>query len=327
MNEFELQIRGSFLDQGATLVKQELDAQASDAVRLKDQVELRNVDLLSINLIANRNIHQTVKALVTERSLNVRKIIAATAYFIEESNFQRIDEAVSNLQGGRFDQRRLNALVASQKKISLSYGSLAAVVEIFKRANESIKTDIQAMGTATDAAKRIQKTNLYLKNAILIYELTHFVVEYISDFGLDGEGDLRAIQKEVIADVSRLRESDKKLKNDLKSVSEKLRPAMQREIEQREKFHDRVVQKWDQMLERVEGQKGKTKEARNILNDLKAIRDNAKNRIDALNLAATTTLVDNSIEVIESMASGLGDFELPELNEQTACELLGVSME
>lgn len=318
------QNREIFLNQGAALIKSELDDQASDAVNLKQQIELRNVDLLSTSLIANSSIHQNIKSLVKERSENVRKIIAATAYFIEEEKFKSVDQAISQIELSKFDQRRLADLVESQKKISLSYSTLSAVVEIFKRANKTILDDIRQLGFADDTYKRLEKTNLYLKNAIIVYELTSFVIDYLSAFGLNGVDDLKKIQREVFTDIEKGKASDKELEKSLAKASDRLRPMMMAEIEQRNGFRAKVIQKWEDIMRQIEGQTSKAQEAKGFITDLKVIRDNSKNRIDILNLTATTTLVENSINIIGELASGIQDWELPTIDERTACELLNL---
>ena len=54
-------LREKYLSEGAMLIKGELEDQASYAVELGQKVALRNVDLFSSSLLANRNIHQTIK--------------------------------------------------------------------------------------------------------------------------------------------------------------------------------------------------------------------------------------------------------------------------
>jgi hypothetical protein len=52
--------------------------------QMGQKVALRNVDLFSSSLLANRDIHQTIKTAIRERSENIRKIIAATRHWRPE---------------------------------------------------------------------------------------------------------------------------------------------------------------------------------------------------------------------------------------------------
>ncbi|NKJ49351.1 hypothetical protein CIC12_21990 [Burkholderia sp. SG-MS1] len=319
-------LREKYLSEGAMLIKGELEDQAGNAVELGQKVALRNVDLFSSSLLANRDIHQTIKTAIRERSENIRRIIAATAYFIEEQKIKSVDEVMQRageaLQA--YDRQRLANLADAQKNLNLSYATLSAIVEIFKRANTAVIGEITELGQADNDAKRIEKTKLYLKNAIIMYELSSFVIDYLSSFGLAGIEDLKHIREEVLADVKKGQAADEKLERDLNGVSAGIRDVTLTEIAQRKIFRQKVVQKWNETMKRIDGQMGSTSNAKTFIKDLTAIRDNMRGRIDILNIAATTNLVQSSISSMDALATGLHGWELPPLDETAARELLGM---
>jgi hypothetical protein len=316
--------RDEFLKQGAELIQDELDGQANFSVQLQQDVELRNVELLSGSLLANKNIHKNIKTKVENYSQNIQKILFATAHFVEKEKFETVDEAINAISLSKFDKNRLLNLVNAQKCLSFSYSTLSAVIEIFKMANKNILDEIIKVGFADSTEKRVNKTALYLKNAIVVYELTNFVVNYLSSFQLNGINDIKAIQQEVYRDIEKSHKDDEELKKQVNRGSEKLRDMMLQEIEQRSAMRDRIKEKWAIMLQQIEKQTETVGEAKNFIDDLKIIRDNAKNRIDILNITATTALVENSINMISELASNMQDWALPPLDEKTACELLGL---
>ncbi|MGF6872210.1 hypothetical protein [Paraburkholderia sp. MM5477-R1] len=326
MENATVSLRDKYLNEGALLIKGELEDQAGEAVELGQKVALRNIDLFSSSLLANRDVHQTVKTAIRERSENIRKIIAATAYFIEEQKIKSVDEAMKRageaLQA--YDRQRLANLASAQKSINLSYSTLSAIVEIFKRANTAVIEEINLLGNADNDAKRVEKTKLYLKNAIIMYELSSFVIDYLSSFGLAGVEDLKHIRQEVMADIEKGRVDDAELGRQLSGVSEVIRKMTQDEIAQREMFREKVIQKWSEIMDRIDGQIGKAGNIKGFINDLKAIRDNMRGRIDMLNIVATTTLVQSSINSIDALATGLQGWELPPLDVTTARELLAM---
>ena len=318
--------RDIYLNQGAQLIQEELDAQANFAVQMQQEIELKNVDLLSTNLIANKNIHNTVKNKVKDYSENIYKILLATAHFIENEKFESVDKAVENINLSKFDKNRLVSLVDAQKNLSFSYSTLSAVIEIFKIANKGILDDIENADFADTTEKRLTKTNLYLKNAIIAYELTNFVVNYLSSFQLNGINDIKVIQQDVYNDIKKSRMDDEDLRKKSSTGSEKLRDMMYQEIEHRTIVRNRIKEKWEKILSDIDGQSKTVAEAKSFINDLKIIRDNSKNRIDILNITATTALVENSISMISELASNMQDWTLPPLDEKTACELLGLEI-
>jgi hypothetical protein len=316
--------RDLFLQQGAELIQDEFNNQADFSVQLQQDVELRNIELLSSSLMVNKNVHKNIKGKVNEYSQNIQKILFATAHFIEKEKFESVDEAINAISLSKFDKNRLIDLVKAQKCLSFSYSTLSAVIEIFKIANKNILDEISQVGFADSAEKRINKTSLYLKNAIVVYELTNFVVDYLSSFQLNGINDIKYIQQEVYRDIEKSHKDDEELKKQVNRGSEKLRDMMLQEINQRGAMRERIKEKWAIMLQQIDKQTQTVGEAKNFIDDLKIIRDNAKNRIDILNITATTALVENSINMISELASNMQDWALPPLDEKTACELLGL---
>ncbi len=68
------------------------------------------------------------------------------------------------------------------KKINLSFNSLKFTIDIFLRINEMIKQEIQVSRRKNPE----RYTRDLLKNSILVYELTRFVIKCIEDFELEG---------------------------------------------------------------------------------------------------------------------------------------------
>ena len=323
-NTHNLSAREAFLQQGAELIQEELNEQAKFTVELQQSVELKNVDLLSTSIIANKNLNQSVKERVKEYSQNIQKILFATAHFIEKEKFESVDQAINSISLSKFDKNRLLSLVNAQKNLSFSYSTLSAVIEIFKIANKNVLDEIEKVGFADTTEKRLNKTALYLKDAIIVYELTNFVVNYLSSFQLNGINDVKVIQQDVYRDIEKSRKDDDDLRKQVNRGSEKLREMMLLEIEQRNAVRIKIKEKWEDMMKKIDGQSKTVGEAKTFIDDLKIIRDNSKNRIDILNITATTALVENSINMISELASNMQDWALPPLDEKTACELLGL---
>jgi hypothetical protein len=321
-NELFNKEREVFLSQGTALIEKELASQAEYVTTLRQSFELKNIDLLSKNIIIKKDINNEIKSKIKEYSLNLRKILIATAHFIEKEKFKTVDEAIENLGLARFDKNRLYSLVAAQKAISFSYGTLVTLIEIFRRSNKNILDEINQLGRANSIDERLDKTALYLKNAIIVYELASFVVDQLSAFGLEGVAELDAIKKDVFSDIDKGRKDDESLTSRLQGST--LEKNTLQEIEQRERIRLRIQEKWDNMMKSIGGQQAKAGEAKGFLSDLEIVRDNAKNRIDILNIASTTILVENSINLIGDLAANINDWVLPPLDERTACELLGL---
>src|SRR5262249_12003932 len=157
---------------------------------------------------AHSKVHKEIKEAVRQRRENVRKIAFATAYFIEQRTFETLDQAIEKAAESMslFERQRLQDLAASQRNIRLSHTTLSVVIEIFRRANALILVDIADL---KDGGERIEKTKLYLKNAIVAHELASFVVDYLKEFSLRGVDDLKKIRSDVMSDIKQGRANDR----------------------------------------------------------------------------------------------------------------------
>lgn len=316
----------TIINQAVSLVMDELDKQASDVVNLRNEFELENTDLLSTNLIANKSIHQTIKNKIIERSSNIGKIVAGTAFYIEEEKLNSMDEAVARIQGSAIERRRLVELTGAQKKISVSYSTLSAVIEIYKRANKSNLDAIKEIDRVDNSDKRIRKSNLILKNSIIVYELTNFIISQIEQFGLHGLDELHSVRDEVLHSIDEAERFDKKRMKDTQNsdMREEIRQGVISDIKNKEIFRERVKDKWREMIDRVSGIDADIKKARGFVSNMRAIRDTAASHIQHLNILATTQIVDSSINSINELSMALGNWELPALDERAAYELLNI---
>ena len=199
-NEIEKD-REEFLAKGSIVLESELKREVDHALGLQNQleVELKNVEILSTSLVANRSLHENIKKEIRQYGENLQKILLATADFIEEKKFTSVDQAVNSLDLSKYDKNRISKLLGAQKKIAFSFQTLNVAIELFSRVNESLLEKIKQSGSA------LENTKIRLQNAILVYELTQFVSNFIQEFGLIGVDDIGTIREEVFHDIERLR--------------------------------------------------------------------------------------------------------------------------
>ncbi len=321
--------RQEILNQAANLVVSEFEDQAETVLQLRNTLDLKNTDLLSDNILINRNIHKDIKKSIKEYSSDISKIIAATSYFIEESGFKSLDEVVRGIAlDSRRDQKRRDDLVVAQKQIKLSYSSLSATVEVFKIVNQMLFSRVSGIEDSVVGVEgRLNKTKMLLKSSILIYELTGFVIKQLETFALNGFDDLEAIRDDVMADIESNRNSDEKLMGMIASQTEEIREKTQKSVDAREEFRKVVEKKWDGIFKDIASNRSKISKSLGIVDKLKITQLDAKNTMDILNISATTMLVANSVETINNLAQGIEGWDVPELNGRLACELLNINME
>lgn len=310
--------RAQEVKEGAESVAEELYEQAEQAILIGRSKKLSNRELLPSELIVGNSIHSDIKERIQMHSENVLHIMKGVAYYIEEQSLRDTASSMKKLKEGRlrFDQERIDGILEAQGSIRLSYSTLKVVVEIFSAVNRRVIEEMRAGGSL----KGVELTELYLKNAIVIYELSAFVYDYISRFSMVGLSDLKKIGEEVSRDIERGRQGDVALKRSISDGSEAMRQSVAREIEHRNVIRDRLKKKWGELLSRFDGAKIDS----HHVADIRIIRDNMRNRIDILNLVATTNLVEGAIEKVDNLADLIRGWEIPDLDADAVKGLLDV---
>lgn len=317
MNEKNVgpEIRGQELREGADSVAEELYEQADEAIRIGHSMKLSNTELLPSELIRGNNITSEVKARISECSANIRLIIKGVAYYVEERALKETSLSMSRLKEGkrRFDQDRIDGILAAQGNIRLSYSTLKVVVEIFSAVNRRIVEEMRSGNK-----KGLEMTDIFLKNAIVIFELSAFVYDYLSKFSLVGLNDLKTIKQEVFSDIEKGVENDKKLQKSLSDGSAAMQESVKKEISNRSEIRRLLKSRWEDIIAKFDGT---TIDSKHVA-DIRIVRDNMRNRIDILNVIATTTLVESAIQRVDDLADLIGAWDIPELDADAVKGLL-----
>ena len=186
------QNRRDHLREAASVIKSELDEQVTTVLDLKRSVSLGPTDILSDKVVALKNVPSHVRERIIESSQNLRRVIAGVAYFIEEEKIEQFDQMVAAYNGDLRHRERMEHFFSSQKKMMISYSSIHAVIDIFKRINQDVLSEFDTLQSNAVGSK--QRAELHLKNAILVYEITSFVIGYLDQFsGLNGVKDFMAV--------------------------------------------------------------------------------------------------------------------------------------
>lgn len=316
--------RDRFIEEGSRYIKSELDKQADYVVTLQDSEPLSNLDILSDNLIANKNINQQIKTRVLDCSSNVKKLILATVGNIEAQKYQGVEEKIKSKGFKRLHLDRVMNLFGAQRKLSGSFQTLMVVVDSFKLINEKILGELKNLKTS-EKFSEVEYTTLLLKNAILVYELTKFTVDYLECFSLLGLDDVKCVRDQVYADLERGEQSDKKIEQNMHIGSQAIQESTKNEIETRRQIREKVREKWEEIIGAMEGVKKESNKASALINDLKIIRDNAKARIDVIQLVIVSQVVESTIQAVQGL-SDISAFKLADFDVDTAVKLLNLSM-
>ena len=222
----------------------------------------------------------------------------------------------------KIDINKANRLITSQKTISSSFNSIKLSIDVFLKINKRIKEDIE-LSKGIDNNKH---THELLKNTVLVYELTGFVLDYISSFNLDGTKELADIKNEIFKEIEINRRKEHHLEMEINSESnqgsEDVKSNAIKAIKDRLTIYDMIESKWKEFYNKLNNINESIVQVKNIVPDLKIIQRNAERQIDVLQLIYTMQLLESNLNLLQGISS-ITKIELAPLTPEDACVLLG----
>lgn len=299
--------REDFLAQGAIYVKDTLGEQADFAVGLKRQKDLADIvktnqNIISDDVLTNKRFPKRIQKTIESYRNEVKKIISATAAHIERNKFETVEEAVSDLQSGEAEMNKVTSLLRGQRKLSCSFETVAVAVDLFSLVNEQIREEIKETSPSKAGSKY---TDLMLKNAILIYELTTFLINYLEEYSLTGVDDLEKVKQEVENDFlhpleDQLRHSEEQAISH--SGDEEASQQLLTNIEERRKVVSLVRERWSKFDSKIESLQGGVNTLKSIIPDLKLRKLDAQGQILTLQVVQLVRAFDANLSLINKVA-------------------------
>jgi len=319
---FRKKSRDYFLNKGEQHFKKELSDQVDYVVNFQNKIELTNSDILSNNILSKESVPYKVKKYVSKNKENLLKIIAGIALTIEENEYKSVERALEKIKFTKLDRKKIDNLLSAQKTLSLSFNSLKLTMDIFLNINKRLKEGIES----SKNIDRDKHTKELLKNSILVYELTGFIINYINSFGLNGINDMEEIKAEVFADIEQSRNKENLLHDDLRSkkdVSSDIKEMTLRASEDRLEALNLIERKWDEFNNKIESIRNGVSAVKHLIPDLKVIQANAERQIDVLQLIFTMQILESNLKLLQGIAN-IREIELAPLTPQDAAILLGL---
>ncbi|GAB3144328.1 hypothetical protein [Amycolatopsis sp. NPDC004378] len=299
-------------------IRQMLDGHITQvlAVRARHSVEV--TDLLSANIGRNPAIDQQVRADVAGLHARIRTVIEQVAEHIENQHYQDVEAAVRVLPAGYAEREWAYRLVQTEKRMHVSYESLRLTVEFLSALNQSILGRIER----ESSAQRL--SDMMFGNAIIIYELTDFVIGYVANFAISG--DLDQLHREAKDRVDQTREEQRALEERLRgeNVPPAMREQVLEDIRNREAAFREIDREWDKYLGEVREMREKAEGTRAILPALEIFRDNARIQIMTLQLVAMLRVLKQNSASLRSTVDTLQGFRLAPLSPTRVHRLLGM---
>lgn len=300
---------------------------ASVAEDLRKQTEsLLKADSLkekATNLFkANTNVVQDFKRQNAALHAQTQTLIEDIARRIESREYQAVELRMAGASMAAKEREAAIKLVDAHKQSSISVKALRMTVSIFKQFNRHI---VERLSSARPEDRSREK-ELILANAILVYEITNFVVRYLEGFQVWGIAEIKNLQSDVNRKFDEQAKLEQKLREDAeKQADETTRIRTLEQVTSREKHALRVRQEWDAFVAEVEGLQSIDERLTERIATLKVIRDNARNQVTFVDLLTMTATVKDAIECLEAAVVDVDGLEIAPITEERVERLLSLA--
>jgi hypothetical protein len=301
-------------DAGIQAIEKVAETHLNQVIAVRENFSIDDMDLLTTNISAIKDIPQNVRDRLSTFHERIRIIIERVAAQIEERKYQKTEEGIQEMKLSVNERSRVTSLISAEKELQTSYGSLKTTVDVLTRMNDMILRRISASERSGD---RTTERNLFLANAILVYELTDYVIRYVEDFQLKGVQEIQRIQRSELKKLSELQKHQNDLKKRAKaSSSEDFKESTLASLYALESSVDMIRQEWESYTKEVQDIQDQIGPITTRLHDLKILRDLAGMQIRVFEAAAAVGILKRNILALEDAMKGLEKLQLASLTPE-----------
>lgn len=321
ITDYEYLLELAEYEAGQEAVDTILEEHLVEILDIRSNYQITNLDLLSSNISRHKQIPKDIKSEISNLRLKLRAVIEAVATNIEERKYKSSEVAIENFDG--YNREQASRIVYADKKVHISCQSLKIAIDYFSRCNKAILNRIKDVEVKNDAAS---ETKLVLGNAILVYELTNFVIEFIEDFELTGLPEIIELYNEALNNVKDMRKKENALRRKANAEQTEItfKQQLLTDIKTREEAIDVIEHEWSNYVESVKSLDRDTGSVQSKLPTLKLIRENAYNQINVLAAIALLQILQNNLSELQATILTLENIELAPLSADRVRRLLGV---
>ncbi len=291
---------------------------------IRDKFPLDGIELLSDHLANHRSIVGSVNNEVGKLREKIRVVVEEVAAAVENRKYKASEEAIAKMSLGFKERARVNSLLSADKDRLISCQSINTAIEIFSELNKLIKQQIE---DSTKTGDRQRERNLLLFNAILVYELTDFLIKYIGSFEARGIEIIYNTYNESMEKNAELKAKLELIRQQAQSenINSASRMSTLADVAMREKAIELVSAEWDRYMDQID----KTQQEISLLQNtniptLELIRLNAESQIDAIEVISVLQIVNRSLGALQQAQETLEGMELVSLSEERVYRLLGI---
>ncbi len=302
-----------------------LDNHISQILELRQRFPVDNCEILSSNISLNRNLPREVKQQISSFQHKLRAVIERGALEIENFKYKSYEEALEQENLAYNERSQATSLLKADKNINISFQSLKVATELFLELNKRIQEKIEDCQQNQNA--RLER-DLLLANAILVYELSDFLINYLNSSKLDGIEGMKEIQRHINHKLSKLENKQQQLRKRAESPEiddEGVKSQVLLDISRRLESIQEVRKEWDKYEASIEELENSISTSKKQIPTLALIRDNAESQIEILEIAAIMQIIKNNVNALDSAIQNLKQVKLVSLTPDRISRLLSLS--
>lgn len=307
---------------GARAVEHLIDKHLIQIMDIREDYPLDDLALLSIELKDNYDIKKGVRKEVGRLQEKIRLVIEAVTQRIADRKYSSTEQAIEAMKLSKNERTKFDELLDNDKRVHISCQSLKVAVDVFLGLNKRIIKKIEESETSNDkqTARR-----LILGNAIVVYELLDFIINYIESFKISGIDEINEIYNSACNENKRLldKENEREKRANSEYIIAEIREQILTDVKSRKEVISRLSEEWDTYIQTINEKKDKTATINENLPSLKLMRDNARGQIEVLQAALVLGVVKTNLGAIQSSMEALGKIELVTLSPDRIRILLG----
>lgn len=296
-----------------------------DAADLLSGVARRKKGLIDGVLRRDRNLPEEIQQQIGDVQAQLRDAIETVARRIEDREFQSVEQSIDAAVLAARERETATRLVQAHKQANISVRALQLTVSAFRDLNQYLVDRL--VQSERDGDYRDER-DLVLANAILVYEISDFVIRYIEDFEVWGLKQIDRIKKEMEYKMAAIEGQARKLRKDAQNptINAAIREQTLAQVQRREQAVQRVRQEWNAFAGEIEDLKVVDKGLTSRLPTLRLIRDNAHSQIQLVDLLTVTSTVKIALDCFEAAITDVEDLDLIPITAERVERLLNVSV-
>jgi hypothetical protein len=298
-------------DAGIQAIERVAEDHLNQILVVRERYSVDDMDLLTTNVTAIKDIPQNVRDRMASLHERIRVIIEQVAANIEGRKYHTVEGEVVDMQLSVNERTRVTSLIGAEKRLQTSYSSLKTTVDVLTHMNDMI---LRRIATSERSGDRTTERNLVLANAILVFELTDYVIQYVEHFQLEGVEEIIQIQQSELRKLAELKKHQNELRKRARASSTPdFRDTTLASIDALEDSVNVIREEWESYTDEVKEMKLRVGPIATRLHDLKVLRDLAGMQIRVFEAAAAVGILKRNILALEDAMKGLEKLQLASL--------------